>query len=111
MACDMRSERRPWSTTQSTDYETVVTTHRRTTMASVATYLNFARETEEACNCEMSVIGTEFMGDIVRFGDTPGPDGQPMPKDNPDRNLIMHMTLPILGGHLLMGTDAPESMG
>jgi PhnB protein len=23
----------------------------------------------------------------------------------------MHVSLPILGGHLLMGTDAPESMG
>ena len=25
--------------------------------------------------------------------------------------MIMHVALPILGGHLLMGTDAPESMG
>ncbi len=23
----------------------------------------------------------------------------------------MHIALPILGGHILMGTDAPESMG
>jgi PhnB protein len=28
-----------------------------------------------------------------------------------DKNLVMHVGLPILGGHLLMGTDAPESMG
>lgn len=28
-----------------------------------------------------------------------------------DKNLIMHIALPILGGHVLMGTDAPESMG
>ena len=28
-----------------------------------------------------------------------------------DKNLVMHVELPILGGHLLMGTDAPESMG
>jgi len=28
-----------------------------------------------------------------------------------DKNLIMHIELPILGGHILMGTDAPESMG
>jgi PhnB protein len=28
-----------------------------------------------------------------------------------DENLIMHVSLPILGGHILMGTDAPESMG
>lgn len=28
-----------------------------------------------------------------------------------DKDLIMHIELPILGGHTLMGTDAPESMG
>ncbi len=28
-----------------------------------------------------------------------------------DRNLIMHIELPIVGGHVLMGTDAPETMG
>lgn len=28
-----------------------------------------------------------------------------------DKNLVMHVELPILGEHVLMGTDAPESMG
>jgi PhnB protein len=28
-----------------------------------------------------------------------------------DKRLVMHVELPILGGHLLMGSDAPESMG
>lgn len=28
-----------------------------------------------------------------------------------DKDLIMHICLPILGGHRLMGTDAPPSMG
>ena len=28
-----------------------------------------------------------------------------------DKSLVMHVELPILGGHVLMGTDAPESMG
>lgn len=28
-----------------------------------------------------------------------------------DKNLVMHVELPITGGHLLMGTYAPESMG
>lgn len=32
-----------------------------------------------------------------------------MPEDA--KNLVMHVELPILGGHILMGTDAPESMG
>ena len=25
--------------------------------------------------------------------------------------MVMHVSLPILAGHVLMGTDAPESMG
>jgi PhnB protein len=25
--------------------------------------------------------------------------------------MVMHVALPILGGHVLMGTDSPESMG
>lgn len=28
-----------------------------------------------------------------------------------DKNLVMHVELPIVGGLVLMGTDAPESMG
>lgn len=28
-----------------------------------------------------------------------------------DKELVMHVALPILGGHVLMGTDVPESMG
>ena len=80
-------------------------------MGSVATYLNFARETEEVFNFYKSVFGTEFQGEIHRFAGVPGPDGQPMSADHPDANLVMHVSLPITGGHLLMGTDAPESMG
>jgi PhnB protein len=28
-----------------------------------------------------------------------------------DLDLVMHVELPILAGHVLMGTDAPQSMG
>ncbi|MGD9710989.1 MAG: VOC family protein [Thermomicrobiales bacterium] len=80
-------------------------------MASVATYLNFSRETEQAFTFYKTVFGTEFLGQVMRYGDMPSPDGTPAPEDNPDRDLIMHITLPITGGHMLMGTDAPESMG
>ncbi len=80
-------------------------------MGSVATYLNFNRETEEVFNFYKSVFGTEFLGEIYRMAGVPGPDGEPLPADHPDANLVMHVTLPITGGHLLMGTDAPESMG
>ena len=79
-------------------------------MPSVSTYLNFARSTEEAFNFYRSVFGTEFLGQVMRFSDMPPTPGQP-PVNEDDRNLIMHMSLPILGGHMIMGTDAPESMG
>jgi PhnB protein len=79
-------------------------------MARVSTYLNFARETEEAFNFYKEVFGTEFAGEIHRMGDVPKQEGQP-PMAEEDKNLVMHVALPILGGHVLMGTDAPESMG
>lgn len=79
-------------------------------MANVATYLNFERNTEEAFNFYKSAFGTEFAGPIMRFSDIPVSDEMPAPKDE-DKNLVMHVSLPITGGHLLMGTDAPESMG
>ena len=46
----------------------------------------------------------------MRFSSVPPQEGQP-PLADADKNLIMHIMLPILGGHVLMGTDAPESMG
>jgi PhnB protein len=79
-------------------------------MARTSTYLNFARSTEEAFNFYKSVFGTEFVGGIARFGDVPVQEGQPAMSED-DKQLVMNVQLPILGGHLLMGTDAPESMG
>lgn len=80
-------------------------------MASVSTYLNFERNTEEAFNFYKSVFGGEFFGQgIMRFGDVPAmPDAPPIAEA--DKNLVMHVELKILGVHALMGTDAPESMG
>lgn len=79
-------------------------------MARVTTYLNFPRTTEEAFLFYKSVFETEFAGPIMRFGDGPPCPGQP-PLAEADRKLIMHVALPIMGGHVLMGTDAPETMG
>ena len=79
-------------------------------MASVSTYLNFQRSTEEAFNFYKRVFGTEFVGTVARFGEIPPTPGQPPVRDE-DRDLIMHISLPILAGHVIMGTDAPESMG
>jgi PhnB protein len=79
-------------------------------MATVGIYLNFSRNTEEAFNFYKSVFGGEFSGGISRFSDIPPQDDMP-PLPEEDKNLVMHVTLPILGGHLLMGSDVPESMG
>ncbi len=79
-------------------------------MSKVSTYLNFPRNTEEAFNFYKSVFGGEFIGEIARFSSVPSQEGQPPMKEE-DKNLVMHIALPILGGHVLMGTDAPESMG
>ena len=78
-------------------------------MAQVSTYLNFSRQTEEAFTFYKQVFGTEFLG-IMRHRDVPLEEGQPGPSEE-DLDLIINVQLPILGGHLLMGTDAPESMG
>ena len=79
-------------------------------MSYTSTYLNFATQTEEAFEFYRSIFGGEFELPIGRFRDIPpSPD---MPSlDEATGNMIMHICLPILGGHKLMGTDAPPSMG
>ncbi len=79
-------------------------------MASVSTYLNFSRNTEEAFNFYKSIFGGDFFGNgIMRMGDVPQADGMPALSEV-DKNLVMHVELKILSCHSLMGTDAPESM-
>lgn len=79
-------------------------------MARVSTYLNFPRQTEEAFTFYKAVFNSEFTSHIARFGDMPPMEGIP-PMPESDKNLVMHIELPITGGHVLMGTDAPETMG
>lgn len=79
-------------------------------MALVSTYLNFPGTTEEAFNFYKSVFGGEFEGQgIMRMGDAPADPSRPLREE--DKNLVMHVSLPILGGHRIMGTDATESIG
>ena len=79
-------------------------------MARVSTYLNFSRNTEAAFTFYKAVFQTEFSTPIMRMGDGGGcnPD---QPPSEADQQLVMHVAMPILGGHLLMGTDSPETMG
>jgi PhnB protein len=79
-------------------------------MARTSTYLSFLGSTEEAFNFYRSVFGTEFASPIHRMKDVPPGPGMPQLSDT-ENNLVMHIELPIVGGHVLMGTDALESMG
>jgi PhnB protein len=80
-------------------------------MAKVSTYLNFPNSTEEAFLFYKGVFGTEFTAPgIRRYGDMPAMDGMP-PTPEELKNLVMHVELPITGGHIIMGTDAPVQMG
>lgn len=79
-------------------------------MASVSTYLNFTNQTEKAFEFYKKVFRSEFEGNgIMRMGDVPAQDGHELSET--DKNLVMHVSMPILDGHRIMGSDAPESMG
>jgi PhnB protein len=75
-------------------------------MATVNPYINFMGNTEEAFNFYKSVFGGEFYM-VVRFKDTPEAERVPAH----EQNMLMHISLPIGNGCVLMGTDALESMG
>ena len=77
----------------------------------VTSYLNFPGNTEEAFNFYKKVFKGEFTGaGLKRFGDIELPADHP-PMNDADKKLIIHAELTIMGGHVLMATDAPESMG
>jgi len=79
-------------------------------MAYTSIYLNFMGNAEEAFNLYKKVFKSEFSNGPMRFSDTPPqPGATALPEA--DRNKIMHVSLPILGGTQIMGTDMLESMG
>lgn len=78
--------------------------------ARVCTYLNFPGNTEEAFNFYRSVFQTEFIGGIQRFDQVADTPGHP-PVSEEVNKMILHVELPILNDHVLMGTDAPKEMG
>ena len=75
-------------------------------MATLNPYLNFKGNTEEAFNFYKSVFGGEFK-ELQRFKDTP--EAGRVPENEKDK--LMHISLPIGPGNILMATDALESMG
>jgi PhnB protein len=73
--------------------------------------LNFDGKTEEAFRFYQSVFKTAFVaGGIQRFGDLPADSNHP-PVADEIKKMVLHVELPITGGHILMGTDAPKEMG
>jgi PhnB protein len=80
-------------------------------MARTSIYLNFAGNAEQAFLFYQSIFGGEFGNDgIARFGDMPPMEGAP-PMSEALKAMILHVELEILGGLILMGTDAPPEMG
>ncbi|MBX3202733.1 MAG: VOC family protein [Labilithrix sp.] len=79
-------------------------------MARTSTYLNFPGNTEAAFTFYASVFGTTPATPIMRMGDVPPAPGMPALSEK-EKSYVMHIMLTILGGHVLMGTDAVESMG
>ena len=75
-------------------------------MATMNPYLNLAGNTEEAFNFYKSVFGGEFAS-FMKFKDMP--ESEKMSPE--DQEKIMHVSLPISEGHILMGSDSLESMG
>jgi len=76
----------------------------------VSSYVNFAGNTEEAVEFYKSVFQTEYVNGIQRFGEIPAEPGQP-PVADALKQMVLHVELPLLGGHILMATDAPKEMG
>jgi PhnB protein len=75
-------------------------------MAIINPYLNFKGNTEEAFNFYKSVFGGEFLT-LQRFKGIPEADKL----SAEEQNKIMHISLPVGNGNILMATDALESMG
>ena len=77
-------------------------------MKAVNPYLNFDGRAEEAMNFYKSVFGGEFAGNgIMRMSTAPG---MPELPEN-ERNRVMHVSLPLGNGSMLMASDILPSMG
>jgi PhnB protein len=77
-------------------------------VARVNTYLNFQGQTEEAFTFYAKTFGTEITL-LSRFSDLPSDGPGELPVE--ERHMVLHAELPIMAGHLLMGTDMLRSMG
>lgn len=80
-------------------------------MATVNPYLNFGGNCEEAFDFYKSVFGGEFLT-IMRFNEMPAEElDESHQMAESEGEKIMHVSLPIGQGSILMGSDTPEAMG
>jgi PhnB protein len=84
----------------------ILNIERKHKMIKLNPYLNFNGNAEEAFNFYKSVFGGNFTT-LQRFKDTP--EAGKLPENQ--QNKIMHISLPIGDGNVLMASDVPESMG
>lgn len=76
-------------------------------MASLHTYLTFNGDCEKAFEFYKSVFGGEFES-MSRFSEMP--DDPKFRISDEDKNKIMHVSLPIGNGSVLMGSDTSGEM-
>ncbi|WP_276134727.1 VOC family protein [Polluticoccus soli] len=74
-------------------------------MASLNPYVHFNGNCEEAFNFYKSIFGGDYT--MSRFKDAP--PGSPMTEAEGDK--VLHISLPIGRGTVLMGSDVPQAFG
>ncbi len=73
-------------------------------MTEINPYLNFTGDCEKAFRFYQSVFGGEL--EVNRFSEMPPDEAMDV-----DGNLVMHASLPLGDGQVLMGSDRPDAMG
>ena len=79
-------------------------------MSKVSIYLNFKGNAREAFEFYKTVFNTEYSTPMMFNSEVP-PCPEMPPLSEEDKQKVMHVALPILGGTQIMGTDMLESMG
>lgn len=80
-------------------------------MKTINPYLNFDGQAEEAMNFYKSVFGGEFTGSgIMRMRDIPEMPGMDGLSED-EKNRVMHVSLALGNGQLLMASDTVPSLG
>ncbi len=76
-------------------------------MLKLNPYLNFDGKAEEAFNFYKTIFGGDFAGNVMKMGEAPGFENLP----DEEKNRVMHVSLPLAGGNVLMASDIVPSAG